>query len=222
MIYFFKRLISFWKTELVLLKSMNIVAVSLFFLLFFAVSTIEVIFYQHQKIYEILVFGTVRKFTIYQIAVNNKIIIIAVGILAFFAKLKQQNFFKHLVLNRNFFNAYFELFTFSLSIVSLLFVMHIPFIPFSELKQHHIFMIVNVNLLTIVVDLILLVNWNIIRYIFTKMIILSTTFTFYFLCIVKLNNTDFVSTQDFYGIVMSLNIIINLIITQRILSGKEK
>lgn len=221
MIYFFKRLISFWKTELVLLKSMNLVALISYIAFFLIISTLEIIFYKNQYIHEILFFGTKTKFTIYQIIVNNKIIVEGVGILLFLLKAKKQNFFKHLLLNRSFFNGCFELFTFSLSIVSLLFLLHIPFIPFTQLKQHQIYMVINVNILTLVVDLMLLVNWSFIRYIFAKTLTLSTIFTFYYLCVFLLHHLSFTSTMTFYGIVLSLNIIINLIILQRVITEQN-
>jgi len=158
MIYYLKRIISFVKTDVILLKTIGIKYIIAYLLSFFILNTVSIIF----KNKSIGQGEYISLFTIDMIADLILTLCNLVFFTYFFIQLKKQNFFKHLLTNRGFYIAEFELLLFVISLSVFFIPITLPFVLF--LSPYELFETIFFYL-TDIIGALLIANWKLWKYI---------------------------------------------------------
>ena len=210
MIYYFKRLVSFVKTDVILFKSINVKYITSYLSSIIALNILSIIF----KDKPIAQGEYISLFTIDIITDTINTICNLVFFIYFFIQLKKQNFFKHLLTNRGFYIAEFELLLFAISLSVFFIPITIPFVLF--LSPYETFETI-FGYLTDIIGAMLIANWKLWKYILLTLcytIILSLILTLIFVYTsIPEDRIDFItaicalSTQLTIIIAVELNIV---------------
>ena len=180
--YFLKRFVNFIEVDVLLLKSISKFKSVLCFLFLYSILILH--FFLENR------YPQINIMTIYYIAQW-------IMFVYFFSKLKNNNFFNHLALNRGFFRLSTEILLFLISILAIFVAMNL-FIFFTGFNTAKVFVLSSFSL---VVDALLFVHWKFWKYLlFQLFVLLNVLFSF---CIA--NGTYTVNLVDFFQNIMHFN-----------------
>lgn len=204
-LYFLKRLFNFLKIDIILLKSVGKTKI----LLYLATTSLiwgVLFFYNQDKNIKNIIFSI--QDAIYWSA-----------FIYFFHRLKKQNFFYHLILNRGFYKTELEILLFLLSIYIFFISFNIIFVYFST-NETKSFIITTIQIL---IDAFLIEIWQIWKYILLMVIFFSCTLFSFMLQneITASNVSSFLLTTNNSNSTTLILIFIELIILFRIIKNTD-